>query len=181
MRCSSQWFAAAVMTVAGAVAPAGAHAQVTNPAWRPISSLRPGDVVRVWATMPPLSGARAAIDRLAPDTLALTDLPGRRSLGTGVTVPFPALRRIEVLRGYRRSTGWTLAGVALGLTAGALIGSFGGVALECGGSCSDQGDLAGLAGFVIGGGLGAIAGGIAGGIIGGQRRAHWEPVALPAR
>lgn len=173
-------FALAVAGVVGAASQTTADAQVTNPSWPTISTLRSGDTVRVWASAPPLSGRTALVAGLGSDTLSLGDLPGRRSLGAAVAVPFRNLARIEVHRGYRRSAGWTVAGVLLGLGAGALVGSFAGVTLECGGSCSDQGDLAGLAGFVIGGGLGAIAGGIAGGIIGGQRRSRWQPVALPS-
>lgn len=172
----------AVGAVVGGVGSAAvAGAQVTNPSWPPISTLRTGDTVRVWASAPPLSGRTGLVARLESDTLALDDLPGRRSLGSGLAVPFRNLSRIEVHRGQRRSAGWTVGGVLLGLAAGTIVGAYAGVALECGGSCSDQGDLAGLAGFVIGGGLGGIAGGIVGGFIGAQRRSRWQPIALPGR
>ena len=140
------------------------------------------DTVRVWASAPPLSGRAGVVAGVGSDTLALSNLPGRRSFADGLAVPFRTLTRIEVQRGQRRSAGWTVTGILLGLAGGAVIGSFGGVLLECGGSCSDeQGDLNGLLGFVIGGGLGAIAGGVTGGIIGAQRRPRWQPISLPAR
>ena len=175
--------ALAAVALAGAVDPAAvAGAQVTRADWPSVSSLRPGDTVRVWASAPPLSGRAGVVAGVGSDTLALSNLPGRRSFADGLAVPFRTLTRIEVQRGQRRSAGWTVAGVVLGLAGGAIIGSYSGVLLECGGSCSDeQGDLNGLLGFVIGGGLGAIAGGVTGGIIGAQRRPRWEPVALPAR
>jgi hypothetical protein len=160
--------------------PTIASAQVTRVDWPPVSSLNAGDTVRVWASAPPLSGRTALVARVGGDTLALSDLPGRRSLGA-VAVPFRSLARIEVQRGQRRSAGWTAAGIVLGLAGGALIGSVTGVMLECGGSCSGQGDLEGILGFVVGGGLGALAGGVVGGIIGGQRRPGWQPLSLPPR
>lgn len=167
----------------GAVDPAAvASAQVTRPDWPSVASLRRGDTVRVWASAPPLSGRAGVVAGVGSDTLALSNLPGRRSFADGLAVPFRTLTRIEVQRGQRRSAGWTVTGILLGLAGGAVIGSFGGVLLECGGSCSDeQGDLNGLLGFVIGGGLGAIAGGVTGGIIGAQRRPRWQPISLPAR
>jgi hypothetical protein len=170
----------AIALTAGARPPAIAAAQVVRDAQSPLLSLRPGDTVRVWSSVPPLAGMVGLIARLEPDTLALRDLPGRRTLRVGAAIALPALRRLEVRRGQRRSVGWTLTGVVLGMAGGALVGSLAGVALECGGSCSDQGDLAGLAGLVVGGGVGGLAGGIVGGVIGGQRRPRWQPVALPA-
>jgi hypothetical protein len=168
----------AALAVVGSL-PTSVGAQATADRWP--SSLRVGDTVRVWATRPPLSRAVGLMTRRDGDTLILGALPGRRASFRDLAVPFEAITRVEVHRGSRRSVGWTVAGVFLGLAGGALVGSVAGVTLECGGSCSDQGDLAGIAGFVIGGGLGALAGGIAGGIIGGQRRASWQPIALPGR
>ncbi len=186
MRRLSSDFANALSMVALAAAgwlPAIAGAQVTHETWPPISSLRSGDTVRVWASRPPLAGTAALITRLEGDTLALANVPGRRVFREGVTVPVPlqALTRLEVQRGHRRSVGWGVAGAAIGLAAGTLMGGYAGVALECGSSCSDQGDLGGLVGLVLGGGVGGLAGAITGGIVGARRRPRWQPVALPTR
>jgi hypothetical protein len=171
----------AIALTAGTRPPAIAAAQVVRDAQSPLLPLRPGDTVLVWSSVPPLAGVVGLIARLEPDTLALRDLPGRRTLPVGAAIALPALRRLEVRRGQRRSVGWTLTGVVLGMAGGVLVGSLGGVVLECGGSCSGQGELAGLAGFVVGGAVGGLAGGIVGGVIGGQRRPRWQPVPLPAR
>jgi hypothetical protein len=136
----------------------------------------------VWATAPRLTGAVGLFDRVERDTLTLADLPGRSSLRGGLGVPVPALTRLDVRRGQRRSVGWSAAGVVLGAALGTVVGAYTGVLIECGSSCSDEsGDLAGLAGFVLGGGIGGLAGGITGGIIGARRRANWQPVGLPRR
>jgi hypothetical protein len=169
---------AVLALLATAVPGAIARAQAAPESWQ---TLRGGDTVRVWATRPPLSRTVAQLSRLASDTLALADVPGRRSLRTELAVPLESVTRLEVQRGRTRSVGWTVGGVLIGLAAGTIVGAYGGVALECGGSCSDQGDLAGILGFVVGGAVGGLAGGIIGGVIGAQRRTRWYPVALPPR
>lgn len=162
-------------------------AMATSPAlaaqrWTPLSSLGPGDTVRVWATQPRLVGAVGLVDRLASDTLALADLPGRYALLGRGALPIPAITRLDVRRGYRRSGGRAAVGVVLGLAGGAVVGAAAGVLLECGASCSDENnEFAGLAGFVLGGGLGALAGAVTGGVLGARRRPHWQPVGLPRR
>jgi hypothetical protein len=164
-----------------AATPAAGPAQVTRGAWPSVDSLRPGDTVRVWSSVPRIVGAVALVSRLERDTLTLQDVPGRRILPRGVAVPVPALIRLDVQRGYRRSALLGLTGVVLGLAGGAVVGGFAGVALECGTSCADEGEWGGFAGAVLGGGLGALAGAITGGVIGARRRPRWEPVGLPAR
>ena len=181
MRRFSRRLATIVLVTFGVTGATVAGAQVTHASWPPISTLRAGDTVRVWASRPPLSGRTALVTGLGSDTIALSDLPGRRALPGGAAVPFGSLARIEVRRGYRRSAGWAVAGVLLGAAAGTIVGAYTGVLLECGGSCSDDPEFAGIAGVVIGGGLGGIAGAITGGIIGAQRRPRWDPIALPSR
>ena len=166
---------AASLTAVATPSPAAAQR------WADLSSLRPGDTLRVWATGPRLNGTVRLLDRLERDTLALTDLAGRGPRA-GLAVPILAVTRLDVRRGQRRSVGWSAAGVVLGAALGTVVGAYTGVLIECRGSCSDEnGDLVGLAGLLLGGTVGAATGAIAGGIIGARRRANWQPVGLPRR
>ena len=170
--------ALASISVGAAATPSELAAQ----RWADLSALRPGDTLRVWATRPRLNGTMALLDRLERDTLGLRSFPGGHTVPEGLSVAIPALTRLDVRRGQRRSVGWSAAGVVLGAALGTVVGAYGGVLIECGGSCSDEpGDLAGVGGFLIGGTVGAATGGITGGIIGARRRPNWQPVGLPRR
>ena len=143
-----------------------------------ITTLQPGDTIKVWAVQPRLNGELGAFGALHADTLTLRTLPMAPDAMVRAQVPWAALRRIDVLHGKHRSTGRIVGGVVLGAAAGMLLGAVIGPVVECGGSCSDNGDWAGLGGFVLGSMVGIVGGGITGGVIGGRPRPRWEPVDL---
>jgi hypothetical protein len=141
----------------------------------PLSGLRSGDTIRVWAVDPRLNGPSGVFDAAGRDSLRFTTLG--RAPTAPIAVGYPALRRVDVQRGTHRSPARIVIGTVLGAAAGAVIGGFLGTTIECGSSCGDEGDLEGIAGFVIGGGLGIIAGGVTGGVIAGRHRStRWEAV-----
>jgi hypothetical protein len=153
------------------VAPAAAG-QVT-----PLSGLRAGDTIRVWAIDPRLNGRAGIFESPLRDTLRFSSIPQPPVITTAVG--FPAIRRIDVKRGTHRSAGRIVIGSVLGAAAGALVGGYLGVGLECGRTCGDEGDFEGVAGLVLGAGAGIIVGGITGGVIAGRHRtARWDAVDL---
>ena len=157
----------AVSLVLLLVVPVATFAQVAQPLVR----LTVGERVRVWTDTPVEQiGTLVAI---AGDTLRVR---GERPF----TILRPAIARLDVQRGTRRSTGAIVVGILLGSAVGTLVGSYTGVLIECGGSCDGGDGYEGLAGGLAGATLGFIAGGVAGGIIGGQRRIpRWERVIPP--
>ena len=163
----------AVLTVAlGIFAMAG---EVAAQETQFVPTLREGDTLKVWAVRPRLNGTVGILAGLRADTLTLGQLvptvpPGQTS------VPYAALRRIDVRRGTHRSTGRIVTGTLLGVAAGALLGAAIGPAIECGNDCS--GYYEGVIGAIAGFGIGGIAGGVTGGILGARRVPKWEPVTL---
>jgi hypothetical protein len=138
-----------------------------------LTTLQPGDTIRVWSTAPRLNGQAGIFDARLRDTLRFT------SLSQPTDVPYTTLRRIDVKRGVHRSATRVVIGSLLGAAAGSIVGAYLGTAIECGRTCGDEGEWEGLAGFVFGGGFGIIAGGVTGGIIAGRHRtARWEAVDL---
>jgi hypothetical protein len=138
-----------------------------------LSTLQPGDTIRVWSTAPRLNGQTGIFDVRLRDTLRFT------SLSQPMDVPYATLRRIDVRRGLHRSPVRIIGGTLLGAAVGSVVGAFLGVKLECGADCSDDGEWGGLAGFVFGGGAGIIGGGVTGGILAARHRTpRWEGVDL---
>lgn len=135
---------------------------------RPLSALRAGDTVRVWASSPAEQvGALAAP---VADSLAIVRRDGRT-----VAYPVTMLSRVDVQRGTRRSTGRIILGVIGGAALGTVLGATAGAAIGESSDCT--GDLCGLAGFAVGGLVGGVGGGIVGGVVGARWRARrWEPV-----
>ena len=144
-----------------------ASAQLT-----PLSGLRPGDTLRVWAVEPRLNGQSGTLDAARRDSLRFT------SLGlppTPMAVGLPSLRRVDVKRGVARSPGRIILGSLLGAGVGMFAGAALGTWIECGSKCGDSGDLEGLAGLVLGGATGIVAGGVTGGLLGARHRSpKWE-------
>lgn len=149
-------------------APLAASAQVAHP----LVTLRAGERVRVWTNSP--VEQIGTLTAIVGDTLRVQG--GDRSF----IILRPAIARLDVQRGTRRSVGAIVVGILLGSAVGTLVGSYAGVLIECSGSCDSGGEYEGLAGGLAGAALGFIAGGAAGGIIGGQRRIpSWERVLPP--
>jgi hypothetical protein len=142
-----------------------------------LATLRGGDTVKVWAVGPRLNGELGAFGGFASDTLVLQS-SFEPSAVARARVPYASLRRVDVVRGKHRSVPRTVAGVVLGAAGGMLLGFIVGPAVECGGTCSDDGDWAGLGGALAGGAVGIVAGGITGGVIGARPRTNWESVSL---
>jgi hypothetical protein len=164
----------ASVVLASCVAIASSQAQ--NPS---VSSLAPGDTVRVWAVGPRLNGDRGVLADVVRDTLKLADfaLPPAPI----ASVPYAMLRRVDVQRGKRRSPFRIAAGIIGGAALGAYALGYLGAEIECGATCGDEGDLEGIAGGLLGGGLGFILGGTTGGIITARMRVpNWRPVVIPS-
>lgn len=133
---------------------------------RPLVSLRVGDTVRVWTSSP--AEQVGVVAATTPDTLAIRRLDGRP-----LSVSLASLSHLDVQRGSKRSPAIITLGIVGGAAVGMITGAFAGAAIEETGDCN--GDLCGLAGFVLGGGVGAITGGIVGGILGAKYRTRrWE-------
>jgi hypothetical protein len=86
---------------------------------------------------------------------------------------------VDVQRGKHRSP----VRIAAGIIGGAFVGAYAfgllGAKIECGATCSDGGDFEGLAGGLLGAGIGLIVGGTTGGIITARMRVpNWRPVDL---
>src|SRR4051812_31852363 len=125
---------------------------------RALSSLQPGDTIRVWAVAPSLNGVRGTLASLRADTLTLGELPPSPTAMVRASVPYASLRRVDVLRGKHRSQGWIFAGTVLGGAAGLFVGAYAGAAIDCHYGCS--GDWEGIAGFIEGGAVGLVSGAI---------------------
>ena len=141
-----------------------------------LSTLSPGDTVRVWSVAPRLNGALGAFTSFRADTFTLSQLPPNPTAMALASVPYASLRRVDVRRGLHRSGGRIVVGVLLGAAAGLVVGGPSGAAIECRHGC--PGDFGGLAGFVVGSAVGIVAGGIGGGLIGARRTPNWEYVSL---
>jgi hypothetical protein len=126
-----------------------------------------------------LNGVQSSFGGFRSDTLTLRTVPFGPEAMVRARVPYLSLRRIDVRRGRGRSTGRTIAGVVIGAAGGMLLGAALGPIIECGGAdCGGNNGLEGIAGFVVGAGLGTIAGGIVGGVYGARPRPRWESVEL---
>ncbi|HET9424655.1 MAG TPA: hypothetical protein VFO55_04720 [Gemmatimonadaceae bacterium] len=145
-----------------------------------LSTLVPGDTLRVWAVGPRLNGAPGILSHFLRDTLTLADVnavAGQPSVQA--IVPYASLRRVDVRRGTRRSPQKILLGVVAGAAAGGLIGGILGPIIECSGSCNDDYDYAGIGGFLVGSSAGIVLGGVTGGLVGARYRSpRWEAVRL---
>ena len=151
------------LLIALALAPA-AGAQVAHP----ILSLRAGDTVRVWTTSP--AEQVGVVTSARADTLGVRRLDGR-----ALAFPVAALSHVDVQRGSRRSPIVIVGGILAGGAIGAVLGAWGGAALECADGC--EGEYGGLGGFLVGGTIGTVAGAITGGVLGGRYRSRrWEKV-----
>jgi hypothetical protein len=145
-----------------------------------LSSLASGDTLRVWAVTPRLNGATGVLDRFRSDTLTLLGMERTAEQRPLLAqVPLMGLRRVDVRRGLHRSGGRIALSALVGATAGALVGAALGPIIECDGSCNDDPDLAGAAGFFFGIGGGIVIGGVAGATIGFFHRSpKWVAVRL---
>lgn len=160
------WPLRRLFLIAGLLLAAGSTARAQTA--RPLVSLRVGDTVRVWTSSP---AEQVGVVAAPPsDSLTIRRLDGRPA-----AVSLASLSHVDVQRGTKRSPMVVVLGVVGGAAVGMLAGAFSGAALEESGGCN--GDLCGLAGFVIGGGVGGIAGGIVGGVLGARYRIRrWEQV-----
>jgi hypothetical protein len=144
-----------------------------------LMTLNPGDTLRVWAVAPSLNGVQGVLSRFRSDTLTLADLhqvAGQSAVRA--TVPYAALRRVDVRRGTYRSPGRIVLGVIAGAAGGILLGGYIGV-YACEEWCNSGGDLDGLLGLMAGASIGAVAGGVTGGVIAGRHRSpRWVSVTL---
>jgi hypothetical protein len=139
-------------------------------------TLQPGDTIKVWSVAPSLNGALGTLTALRADTLVLGEWPPSPEAAVRTSVPYMALRRVDVRRGLHRSAARTVVGMVLGGAAGMFVGAFGGAAIECAAGCDDE--WGGFAGFIVGGTVGLAGGAITGGVIGARRRPNWEYVSL---
>lgn len=149
---------ASAFAVAAFGAPASLAAQRATPS---AVVAQPGATVRVWTEGWQYTGT---LTRVAADTAVI------RFATDSAMVPLQAVQRVDVQQGTRRSIGRILVGTGLGAAVGMIVGGYAGVALECGTSCDNDGEWAGLGGAVFGGLTGIVAGGITGGVIGGKKR-----------
>ncbi|HET9426596.1 MAG TPA: hypothetical protein VFO55_14635 [Gemmatimonadaceae bacterium] len=143
--------------------------------------LRPRDTLRVWSREPSLDGDKAALRRIAGDTMQLTSVPGFVGRSRPLLVTGPSVTRLDVLqrvpRSMDRRLGYTFARGLIGAAAGTLVG-----ALIGSGSTDDadsseneralRAGIFGAMGFVIGGTVGLVHGGMTSG----SPRAVWRPV-----
>ena len=144
-----------------------------------LGSLHEGDTVKVWAVNPRLNGEQGAFAGFRSDTLTLRTIPFGPGALVRAHVPYTALRRIDVRRGKAQSRGRTIAGAVIGGAGGMVLGAMLGPIIECGGTdCGGTNGLEGIAGFVVGAGLGTVAGAIVGGVYGARPRPRWESVEL---
>lgn len=138
--------------------PQAAAAQVADPS---AVVARVGDVVRLRTAQWEYTGrlvtatTDSAFVLVPPDT---------------ARVAVPAIVRLQVQRGTRRSGGRIALLAVAGAAAGTIIGAYTGVLAECGTDCSDDGEFSGLAGGFSGAALGLVVGGVAGGVWGAQKR-----------
>lgn len=148
--------------------PSAALAQAASPS---AVVARPGEVVRLRTAQWQYTGR---LLRTTPDSAFVLLEPDT------ARVAAPAIVRLEVQRGTRRSAGRiTLLAVA-GAAAGTILGGYAGVLAECGTDCSDDGEWSGFAGGFSGAALGLIVGGVGGGMWGAQKRyPRWVAAVLP--
>jgi hypothetical protein len=163
-------------TIAMLLLPTGAKGQ-GGPT---LSALATGDTLRVWAVTPRLNGTMGILDRFGRDTLTLLGMePVAEQRPLVAQVPLMGLRRVDVRRGLHRSGSRIALSALVGAAAGALVGAVLGPVVECSGSCNDDPDLAGVAGFIVGTGGGILVGGLAGGTIGFFHKSpNWVAVRL---
>ena len=155
-----------ILLVAAIVRPAAAQGT-------PLSSLRTGDTIRVWAVDPPIDGRFGIFDARLRDTLRFTDLV--QPPVVSLAVALPSVRHIAVKRGIHRSPARIFIGTVLGAAAGAAAGAVLGRAMDCG-ACNNDDDFEGLGGLVFGGALGLVVGGTTGAIITRRPTPRWEAV-----
>ena len=160
--------AAMAIGVVAALGPGTLRAQTAAPSG---VVARAGEVVRVRTAEWEYTGT---LERVTRDTALV------RFSGDSALIPRSLVLGAHVQHGTRRSTTRIVLGTLAGASLGMVAGAYTGVLLECGSTCSDQGDFAGLSGGLSGAALGILAGGIGGGMWGASKRyPRWIPAILP--
>jgi hypothetical protein len=143
----------------------------------PLSGVRPGAEIRVWAHEPPVSKWRFVYLGSSTDAISVAEMRGSATIRDfSSTIQIADVHRLETNVG-RRASG---AHFAKSTMLGAVVGTFVGIAV---GMCVDEG-LRNPANddplpLLLFGGVGLGAGSLAGAVAGAQGAPVWAPVALP--